>query len=109
MKFLIPFIVFGLTLVSCNNSSNNKTMDINHIEQVALHIEGMSCEKMCGGAICKGLEKLDGVNTTKLTFNSDNPVDMVTVTFDPSQITSEEIKSKVESIAGGIYKVREVK
>ncbi len=109
MKFLIPLFVFGLALVSCNNSSESKNIDTSNLDQVELHIEGMSCEKMCGGAIQSGLEKLDGVATTDLNFNSENTVDVVTVFFDSEKISSEKMVEKVESLAGGAYQVKDSK
>ena len=63
---------------------------------------------MCGGTVCRGLEKLKGVNSTELAFNPENPIDLVTVNFDSSKVSAEEMKEKVESMAGGIYKVKEI-
>ncbi len=109
MKYFFIILLSVATLYSCSeNTVKDSTSNVG-LASVELSIEGMSCEQMCGGAICKGLEKIDGVASTDLKFSSDNPVDMVTVKFDPEKVSHEDMTAKVESLAGGAYKVKSVK
>lgn len=104
MKYIFSVIFCIAILTSCSESTQNNNNS--SLTTAELSIKGMTCEKMCGGAICKGLEKLDGVENTDLLFDSENPIDKVTVTFDPSIISTAEMTKKIESLAGGMYKVQ---
>ncbi|MFK7756099.1 MAG: heavy-metal-associated domain-containing protein [Flavobacteriales bacterium] len=109
MRSLAVLIVSVAMLFSCNSTTEKSTSNSSNLASIELSIEGMSCEQMCGSAVCKGLEKIDGVASTDLEFSSDNPIDKVTVQFDPNKVTAEEMTSKVEGLAGGAYKVKSVK
>ncbi|HCY46377.1 MAG TPA: hypothetical protein DHU89_06800 [Flavobacteriales bacterium] len=103
--YTLLFSVFLIT--SCNETTSHPSITAAN-SSVEISIQGMTCEKMCGGTVCRGLEKLEGVNSTELAFNPENPIDLVTVNFDSSKVSAEEMKEKVESIAGGLYKVKEI-
>jgi len=94
-------------MYSCGGSNANSEK-LKTDDQVKLSIEGMTCAQGCGGAICRGLERLDGVNATELTFNEDEPVDFVEVYFDSEVTSAEQMKEKVSSLAGGAYAVVKV-
>jgi len=102
-------LIFSFFLITSCTESTNQSSRVTANSSVEIAIQGMTCEKMCGGTVCRGLEKLEGVSSTELAFNSENPVDLVTVNFDSSKTSAKEMKEKVESIAGGIYKVKEIK
>ncbi len=106
MKLLFSLLFCTVFLFACNDAPTTKTPE--GLASVEFSIEGMSCEKMCGGAICKGLEKLEGVATTDLEFSSDNPVDKVTIEYDTDLVSVEDMKKKVEGLAGGAYAVKSV-
>ncbi|MFT5010534.1 MAG: copper chaperone CopZ [Saprospiraceae bacterium] len=107
MKVFATLIFSFFLITSCNESTSQSSRAVAN-SSVVISIQGMTCEKMCGGTVRKGLEKLKGVNSTELAFNPENPIDLVTVNFDSSKVSAEEMKEKVESIAGGIYKVKEI-
>lgn len=108
MNYLVIISLSVAMLFSCNTPTEKASSNYANLASVELSIEGMSCEQMCGGAISKGLEKIDGVASTEVEFNSENPVDKVTVKYDPTKVTAEEMTSKVEGLAGGAYKVKSV-
>lgn len=107
MKVFATLIFSFFLITSCNESTRQSSRTTSNAS-LEISIQGMTCEKMCGGTVCRGLEKLEGVNSTELAFNPENPIDLVTVNFDSSIVSAKEMKEKVESIAGGVYKVKEI-
>ena len=73
-----------------------------------LEIGGMTCAEGCGGKIQKELQALKGVTTTKLDFEESRQTNIVSVEFDPSQLSEIEMIQCVHSIMDGQYKVQSV-
>jgi copper chaperone CopZ len=71
-----------------------------------LSISGMTCEMMCGGAIKDALAKLKGVDHTDIAFTAEEgqPSHAV-VTYDPAQVSDEEMVRTVQALHEGQYKV----
>lgn len=74
----------------------------------SLGIEGMSCEKMCGGAIKKALESTEGVISAKIDFDAENDIDVAIVEYRSTEIGDKELITVVNDLRNGIYKVRSV-
>lgn len=71
-----------------------------------LTIDGMSCEMMCGGSIKKSLAALAGVSATEIKFDAATEGgDHAVVTYDPAQVSEEQLVQAVQSLHGGAYKV----
>lgn len=66
-----------------------------------LTIDGMSCEHSCAPAIQEKLMKTEGVINAKVSFETKKAV----VTYDSNIIEVDDLKSSVESIGEGWYKV----
>jgi copper chaperone CopZ len=114
-KFLITVLCltfFGLT--SCKNEQQ-KTVS-NTTEKTAtasiskeknlttyeLDIKGMTCAVGCAAVIQKTLAKTEGVEQSKVDFESKKG----TFTFDSNQLSEQKLIEKIEQIAGGkMYKV----
>jgi len=101
-------LIFSFSLITSCSESASQQPEIKSNSSAEISIKGMTCEKMCGATVRKGLEKLEGVSSTELAFNSENPIDVVTVNFDSALISTFEMKEKIESIAGGAYQVKDI-
>lgn len=74
-----------------------------------LEISGMMCAHACGGKIKKELLELPGVANAAIDFESGRELNAAEVEFDPTQISPEELASKVSGIADGkLYAVASV-
>jgi len=76
-----------------------------NLETTSFKIDGMTCAVGCAGTIEQKLSSMDGVETAKVDFENKT----ATVSFDADKQTPEKLVEKVEGIAGGIYKVSDVK
>ncbi len=70
-----------------------------------LSIEGMSCEKMCGGSIKKALATLPGVTLTEIKFNEGDVRDHAIVTYDESKVNDAQMIEAIHNLHDGQYKV----
>jgi copper chaperone CopZ len=96
MKNLILFIAF-FCLVSCNQSTNISSLDVK--------IDGMSCSQSCAPFIKKKLLKTEGIKGVKVSFEKK----LAEIYFNSSVISENEIVTKIESLADGIYKATVIK
>jgi len=71
-------------------------------------IEGMACERACGGSIKKALLNMDGIITAEIKFDEDEAVDFAVVEFDESKISSEEMVKAVTALHKGQFTVKSV-
>lgn len=74
----------------------------------SLGIEGMSCEKMCGGAIKKALEGTAGVISAEIEFDAEKEIDIAVVKYSPGEVQDASLISVVNELRDGLYKVRSV-
>lgn len=61
------------------------------MEQTTLKVQGMSCGS-CVNSIERSVGNLNGINSVKVHLNNDT----VDVEYDPSTVSLEEIKNKIE-------------
>ncbi len=119
MKKIFPLVLLvSVILMSCGNEGGSSKSDQNDavithkeinsevIKTVAnLSISGMTCSAGCGGKIQQDLQALEGVKETKLDYADNRGENVVTVDYNPSEITEQEIIKCVNAIADGKYHV----
>lgn len=71
-------------------------------------IEGMACERACGGSIKKALLNLDGIITAEIKFDAEDDVNFAVVEFDESKISSEEMVKAVTDLHKGQFTIKSV-
>lgn len=114
-KFIL-IAVFGMSLlfVSCKKENkeeiatqdtevvNTSTKEVaGKIERATFRIEGMTCALGCAKMIENKLANLEGVKKAEVDFDSQTAV----VDFDDAKQNGESLKTTVEKIADGAYKV----
>lgn len=72
-------------------------------------VDGMSCSKMCTGAIAGCLKKIDGVKVADIYFDPERKAgDFATIEFDDKKVTEKEMIAAIEKLNDGQYKVKSV-
>lgn len=72
-------------------------------------VDGMSCSKMCTGAIASCLKKMEGVKVNKIYFDPERKAaDFADVEFDQHKISEKEMIAAIEKLNNGQYKVKSV-
>lgn len=106
--------VVVMMLPSCGEAESEVAVN-EHFEAGAsehsvarLEIEGMMCAIACGGKIQKELLELDGVANAHIDFNADRDMNYVEVEFSTDLVSPQDMATKVNEIAGGIYHVNGV-
>lgn len=117
-KFIIPILFTGVLLNSCSSGESSsvseipvsrKEMQSEVVKTVAnLSIEGMTCSSGCGGKIQQELRALKGVKTTDLDYADNRPQNVVTVEYNPSEVSEQEMIKAVDAIESGDYQVKSV-
>jgi len=111
MKNLFSGILIASTLfIACGEASTTDKPIENNTEVVAnatlnLNVEGMACQHNCAGLIEKEVAKMNGVANCSVDFENKT----MSVSFDKSATSSENIQNKVHSLADGQYKTSEKK
>lgn len=113
IKNFIAVAMFALALVACNeNAPEVKTVDAGKttkteiaaadLKSTEFTIEGMTCAIGCAATIETRLNKMEGVKTAKVDFDSKK----ATVEFDGSKLNEDDIALEVVSVGdGNTYKV----
>ncbi len=73
-----------------------------------LAVGGMGCAMACGSKISSALAALDGVDNPDVSFIGAGEDNSVTVEFDASKVTEEEMINAVNGMKGGHYEVKRV-
>lgn len=110
IKEVSVVMLFFVLLFSCEkkneNQEINKRVFASKIENVSLHISGMTCEIGCAKTIQSKLSKKEGVKSAKVVFKDS----IATIEFDINKISKFELIDFVDGIAGGeLYKASEIK
>lgn len=120
MKRIFTLVLLvSVILMSCENEGGSsksaegdlvithKEINSEVIKTVAnLSISGMTCSAGCGGKIQQDLQALKGVKETKLDFTENRAENVVTVDYNPSEISEQELIKCVNAIADGKYQVK---
>src|SRR5690606_27053866 len=105
-------------LVGCKQNSNKQEEIINNtdslkieqttsiessgtLQKATFQVEGMACAVGCAKVIEGKLAKMHGVQNAKVDFDTKT----TTLEFDDAKQNAESIKTMVEEIANGAYKV----
>lgn len=121
MKTNFGLIVAAFVLIS-GCSTENQTVTESPFETIVrvtesadvsktianIGIEGMACERACGGSIKKALLNMDGIISAEIKFDEDEAVDFAIVEFDESKISSEEMVKAVTALHKGQFTVKSV-
>lgn len=108
-SILLAVAVVSLSIVSCTNESKKteskgvkkEVASVAKMETVSLNISGMTCEIGCAKTIQSKLSKKEGVAEAKVVFTDS----IATVKFDANKISTEDLTSFINGIAGGeMYK-----
>ncbi len=110
MKKSAAFLFVILFLVSCGNGAEKKVVRIEkHLQfedgnkvsanrQLAIELEGMSCEHACGGAIRTALLDTKAVQRVSFDFQKDRKTNKTIILFDKTKINADEIVAIIEKI-----------
>lgn len=101
MKSKVLFILLTSWLAIACSSDKNEGSSLVANASTKLAIEGMTCEVGCAGTIEKTLNKTAGIKSCEVDFENK----LASVEFDNNQISEEEIKSIIENLNEGQYKV----
>lgn len=121
-KVLVLFAVVSFFALSCGSNEATKNLEAQEDAQITkkeinsevvktvanLNIEGMMCEKGCGGKIQQELRALAGVADTKLEFDADSDDNVVSVEYNPTEVSEQELIKCVNAISDGKYHVKSV-
>lgn len=100
MKYL-SLIATLILMISCGNSTEDKSDLTGANHKVDLTVEGMVCSKGCVSTINKKLGGLDGVVEFEVVYDDKR----ATVIYDVDKINKEELIKNIESLHNGMYKI----
>ena len=108
-KSLALSLVLSFFYVACDKKTEPKDVKKEvlaaKMENVSLHVSGMTCEIGCAKIIQSKLSKKDGVANAKVIFTDS----IAKVEFDSNKISKSEIITFIDGIAGGdLYKASEI-
>jgi len=111
--FVLPFI-----LLSCNTENSDVVAEVEVVEiakkdikadvEIKIEIEGMTCEMGCVTTIRNKVNRMKGVTSFEMDFDTERTSDYSTIQFDSRLLSSDDIKNTIEEIAQGIYSVVDV-
>lgn len=93
------YSLVALIIVGCSSGSTSEKVEL------VMEIDGMSCSHSCSPFIQKKLTAIEGVVSAAVSFETK----LATVVIDNGIVTQEEVVEKVQTIAGGQYKVTSCK
>ena len=125
LKHLIAGLLSMVILISCQptggdqvSSEATETNVIYNVKEIStdgpekttadLEIEGMACEKMCGGSIKKALAGLNGVKSVEIKFDLEQKIDHAVVEYDEILVNEKQLTETVMNLHNGQYKVHSV-
>src|ERR1700741_5169814 len=99
-QIILPLALATMILSSCGGDKNpsietvqvtRTEMNSEVVKTVAnLKIEGMTCSGGCGGKIQQELRALKGVKTTDLDYADKRAENIVSVEYNPGQVTEQD-------------------
>jgi copper chaperone CopZ len=120
MKHFFVFLSFSFLVFSCSNNSEKKVVRVEKHKQyeklenvvanrqLAIEVEGMTCEHACGGSIRMALMDTKAVNRVKFDFVTDRKVNTAYVYFDKSKINADEIVKIIEDLNEGQFTTHKI-
>ena len=119
--YILPILFFSCTtestdkITETNNSIQRveeviiNKQDIKADSKIELEIEGMTCEMGCVSTIRNRVTRMKGSTKFDMDFDKERGTDFATVSFDSRLLSSDDIKTEIESIAQGLYSVKHIK
>ncbi len=111
MKTASYFLIALLFVSSaCSESGEKKIISVEKKEvlkqpvqvmanrELAVEVEGMSCEHACGGAIRMALKETGAVDRCSFDFEADRAKNTAFITFDKDKISADKIIAIIEKI-----------
>lgn len=111
MKTASYFVIALLMIsASCGESGQKKIISVEKKEvlkqpvqvtanrEMAIEVEGMSCEHACGGAIRMALKETGAVDRCSFDFKEDRAKNTAFITFDKDKISADKIISIIEKV-----------
>lgn len=95
-------LLLAIVFLSC--SSEEKVEKVEKAKLV-MQIDGMSCSRNCSPLIQKKLSLTEGVESAIVDFDTQSAI----IVINKNVVTEALIKTKIQSIAGGQYKVKSCK
>ena len=89
----------SIVVLGCSSGSSSEKA------QLVMEIDGMSCSHSCSPFIQKKLSSTEGVESAVVDFDTK----LATVVINEGIVSKEDIVEKVQTIAGGQYKVKSCK
>lgn len=87
-------------------NNTEKVVSKENLKSIITSIDGMTCEIGCAKTIESRLSKMEGVTFSEVNFETKEGK----FTYDASKISENDIKNKINGIAGGdMYKVTDLK
>jgi len=113
LLFILPLILFSCDVENANVVSEAELVeiakkDITADVEIKIEIEGMTCEMGCVTTIRNKVNRMKGVTSVEMDFDTERTSDYSTVQFDSRVLSSDDIKAMIEEIAQGIYSVVDV-
>jgi mercuric ion binding protein len=117
----VVFIVSICALMGCSSGPNvtkkeqpvapEKEIKLNVAanQLLEMEVEGMTCEMGCGGTIRKKLQKTGHVGRVRFDFEEGRKIQTARIFIDTTKISSDDVKTLIESLNKGQFKIRSVK
>ena len=113
MKFqrILTIVLMAVFTLSACNTETKKATEATiakspKMQKIAINISGMTCEIGCAKTIQSKLSKKTGITSAKVIFKDSIGL----VEFDANTISSEDINTFINGIAGGgLYTVKSSK
>jgi len=120
---LLLLTLLAVVVYACSTNGSDQVSDANGVKvtrsvvqdadeakcTAKIAVDGMSCSKMCTGAIAGCLKKMEGVKATEIYFDPERKAeDFATIEYDEKKITEKEMIAAIEKLNDGQYKVKSV-
>jgi len=118
MKHLLIAFALVSFIISCSNETEveyiktikgagkKNKMAVNANAMLQLQIEGMSCEKGCGGTIRKALKRTGAVKSVSYDFQEGRSFQWANVELDSNKIVLDSIKGIITSLNENQFNIK---
>jgi len=98
-------LVLFVTLFSCKE----EVKDPIATNKAEISVEGMVCEMGCGASLRKGLLESGAVTKVEVSFDEEAPSNVITVFYDGSISSPEQLVEIIEKLNEGQFKAKFIK
>jgi copper chaperone CopZ len=104
LGILISLLLF-VSLFSCKEEVKSPTAT----NKAEISVEGMVCEMGCGASLRKGLLESGSVTKVEVSFDEEAPSNVITVFYDKSISSPEQLIEVIEKLNEGQFKAKLIK